>query len=132
MEKIYSSEEEFLRDYNPNDFDAIKTIIGDRNIILLEDNCESMGAEYNGKQAGTFGIMGTFFTVILCILLFSVNSIEPKVLYVHTNLEFYFLTVKKEVINSSLTTKTKGKRKNSFCPFFLQKRRFFRPWKAAF
>ena len=47
---------------NPNDFDAIKTIIGDRNIILLEDNCESMGAEYKGKQAGTFGIMGTFST----------------------------------------------------------------------
>lgn len=47
---------------NPNDFDAIKTIIGDRNIILLENNCESMGAEYNGKQAGTFGIMGTFST----------------------------------------------------------------------
>lgn len=47
---------------NPNDFDAIKTIIGDRNIILLEDNCESMGAEYNGKQAGAFGIMGTFST----------------------------------------------------------------------
>lgn len=47
---------------NPNDFNAIKTIIGDRNIILLEDNCESMGAEYNGKQAGTFGIMGTFST----------------------------------------------------------------------
>lgn len=47
---------------NPNDFDAIKTIIGDRNIILLEDNCESMGAEYSGKQAGTFGIMGTFST----------------------------------------------------------------------
>ena len=47
---------------NPNDFDAIKTIIGDRNIILLEDNCESMGAEYNGKQAGTFGVMGTFST----------------------------------------------------------------------
>lgn len=47
---------------NPNDFNAIKAIIGDRNIILLEDNCESMGAEYNGKQAGTFGIMGTFST----------------------------------------------------------------------
>lgn len=47
---------------NPNDFNAIKTIIEDRNIILLEDNCESMGAEYNGKQAGTFGIMGTFST----------------------------------------------------------------------
>lgn len=47
---------------NPNDFDAIKAIIGTRDILLLEDNCESMGAEYKGKQAGTFGIMGTFST----------------------------------------------------------------------
>lgn len=47
---------------NPNDFDVIKGIIGNRDIILLEDNCESMGAEYKGKQAGTFGIMGTFST----------------------------------------------------------------------
>ena len=47
---------------NPNDFDAIKEIIGGRDIILLEDNCESMGAEYKGKQAGTFGVMGTFST----------------------------------------------------------------------
>lgn len=47
---------------NPNDFDAIKDMIKDKDIILIEDNCESMGAEYKGKQAGTFGIMGTFST----------------------------------------------------------------------
>lgn len=47
---------------NPNDFDGIKDIVKDKNIVLLEDNCESMGAEYKGKQAGTFGIMGTFST----------------------------------------------------------------------
>ena len=47
---------------NPNDFDSIKSIIGNRDIIMIEDNCESMGAEYKGKQAGTFGIMGTFST----------------------------------------------------------------------
>ncbi len=47
---------------NPNDFDSIKNLIAGKDIILLEDNCESMGAEYNGKQAGTFGIMGTFST----------------------------------------------------------------------
>jgi len=45
---------------NPNDFDTIKNIIGDRDIILMEDNCESMGAEYKGKQAGTFGLVGTY------------------------------------------------------------------------
>lgn len=47
---------------NPNDFDAIKDMIKDKDIVLLEDNCESMGAEYKGKQAGTFGVMGTFST----------------------------------------------------------------------
>lgn len=47
---------------NPNDFDAIKEIIGDKDIILMEDNCESMGAEFKGKQAGTFGLVGTFST----------------------------------------------------------------------
>lgn len=45
---------------NPNSFDEINNIIGDRNIILLEDNCESMGATYKGIQAGNFGLMGTF------------------------------------------------------------------------
>jgi len=47
---------------NPNDFDAIKSIIGSRDIFLLEDNCESMGATYQGRQAGTFGVMGSFST----------------------------------------------------------------------
>jgi len=47
---------------NPNDFDKINTIIEDKDILLIEDNCESMGATFNGQQAGTFGIMGTFST----------------------------------------------------------------------
>lgn len=45
---------------NPNDFDAVRNIIGKRDIILLEDNCESMGATFDGRQAGTFGVMGSF------------------------------------------------------------------------
>lgn len=47
---------------NPNDFDAINKIIEGKDIILLEDNCESMGAEFKEKQTGTFGLMGTFST----------------------------------------------------------------------
>ena len=43
---------------NPLDFDELNDIIGDR--VLLEDNCESMGAKYKGKSAGSFGLMGTF------------------------------------------------------------------------
>lgn len=45
---------------NPNDFDRIQKIIHGRDITLLEDNCESLGATLNGKQAGTFGVMGTY------------------------------------------------------------------------
>jgi len=45
---------------NPNNFKEILRIIGERDIILLEDNCESMGAKFNGKYCGTFGLMGTY------------------------------------------------------------------------
>jgi dTDP-4-amino-4,6-dideoxygalactose transaminase len=45
---------------NPNNFSDINKIIKDKDIILLEDNCESLGATYEGKQAGTFGVMGTY------------------------------------------------------------------------
>jgi len=45
---------------NPNDFTEINRIINQRKIILLEDNCESLGAEYNDQKAGSIGLMGTF------------------------------------------------------------------------
>ena len=45
---------------NSNDFDAIFEMIDKKDIVLIEDNCESMGAKYNGKYTGTFGVMGSF------------------------------------------------------------------------
>ena len=45
---------------NPNDFNRINEIIDGRDIVLMEDNCESMGAKFEGKKAGTFGVMGGF------------------------------------------------------------------------
>jgi len=45
---------------NPNDFDRIKHITGERDIVLVEDNCEALGARYNAKMTGTFGVMGSF------------------------------------------------------------------------
>lgn len=45
---------------NPNDFGQVQKLIQGKNIELIEDNCESMGATFNNKQAGTFGNMGTF------------------------------------------------------------------------
>ena len=47
---------------NPNNFDTINKIIKNKNIFIFEDNCESLGAEYKGKQTGTFGVIGTFST----------------------------------------------------------------------
>lgn len=45
---------------NPNDFAKINEIVAGRNIRLIEDNCEAMGAEFNGRKTGTFGLMGSF------------------------------------------------------------------------
>lgn len=45
---------------NPNDFKRIQQLTAGKNILLLEDNCESMGATFEGKPAGTFGLMGTY------------------------------------------------------------------------
>lgn len=45
---------------NPNEFDRIDKIIGDREILLIEDNCESLGATFLGQQTGTFGIAGSY------------------------------------------------------------------------
>jgi CDP-4-dehydro-6-deoxyglucose reductase, E1 len=45
---------------NPNDFDRLQAFCDERGLILIEDNCESLGATFNGRQAGTFGQMGTY------------------------------------------------------------------------
>lgn len=45
---------------NPNDFARMRSIAKQRNVRIIEDNCESMGASLNRKMAGTFGVMGSF------------------------------------------------------------------------
>ena len=44
---------------NSNEFQEINKMIEKKNIILLEDNCEALGAKYKGRFTGTFGLMGT-------------------------------------------------------------------------
>lgn len=43
-----------------DDIDAIKEICDERNILLVEDNCESLGTVYKGQKLGNFGIASTF------------------------------------------------------------------------
>ncbi|KMP12507.1 pyridoxamine 5-phosphate oxidase [Candidatus Nitromaritima sp. SCGC AAA799-C22] len=47
---------------NPCSLDVIREFCDKHGLYLFEDNCESMGAELNGKLCGTFGDIGTFST----------------------------------------------------------------------
>lgn len=47
---------------NPNNFKDLIKICKKYDLILIEDNCESMGAKFNNKYCGTFGVLGTFST----------------------------------------------------------------------
>jgi CDP-4-dehydro-6-deoxyglucose reductase, E1 len=47
---------------NPCDMDSIMKICDDFNLQLIEDNCESLGAYYDGKLLGSFGRIGTYST----------------------------------------------------------------------
>lgn len=47
---------------NPCKFDEIVNVCEENDIILFEDNCESMGAKFDGKFTGTFGLVNTFST----------------------------------------------------------------------
>lgn len=51
---------------NPNDFRGFP-----RRAQILEDNCESLGAEYAGRRTGSFGVMAghsTFFSHHICTM----------------------------------------------------------------
>jgi CDP-4-dehydro-6-deoxyglucose reductase, E1 len=44
----------------PNKMDEIMAICSERDIVLLEDSCESLGSEYRGVKTGNFGQMSSF------------------------------------------------------------------------
>ena len=43
-----------------DNIEEIASICKRKNILLLEDNCESLGSEFNGKKLGNFGLASTF------------------------------------------------------------------------
>ena len=43
-----------------DDVDEIKKICREQKIILIEDNCESLGTVYKGQKLGNFGFASTF------------------------------------------------------------------------
>lgn len=45
---------------NPVDYARLRDIAARHDLVILEDNCESLGATFEGEFAGAFGLMGTF------------------------------------------------------------------------
>ncbi len=45
---------------NPCEFNNLRKICKKYNLLLIEDNCESLGARYKGRLTGTFGEISTF------------------------------------------------------------------------
>lgn len=44
---------------NPNEMDIIVAFCKKHNLLLIEDNCDALGSEYDGKRTGSFGILAT-------------------------------------------------------------------------
>ncbi len=44
---------------NPNEMDAIMDIAKKFNLHVIEDNCDALGSEYDGKKTGSFGVLAT-------------------------------------------------------------------------
>ena len=69
---------------NSNEFNSIKDICKNKNIIFAEDNCESMGAMYEGQKLGTMGLFGTYSTFYshhLCTMEGGVVVTDDEILY---------------------------------------------------
>ncbi len=64
LEKTVSAKTKLLMTVNllgnPNDFSVIKRLCKTHGVEMIEDNCESLGARFEGRQTGTFGTMGSY------------------------------------------------------------------------
>jgi len=47
---------------NPCDLAALRDLASENGLVLLEDNCESLGAKQNNQFTGTYGLGGSFST----------------------------------------------------------------------
>lgn len=81
LKKAYTGEELILAVNilgNPNSFREFPSL------IVLEDNCESMGAEYAGMKTGNFGLMSshsTFFSHHMCTMEGGVITTDDEYFY---------------------------------------------------
>ena len=56
---------------NPAELNQLRKLCEEHELVLIEDNCESLGAELDGEKAGSFGLAGTysfFFSHHICTM----------------------------------------------------------------
>ena len=67
---------------NPANLVELRNIAAEHKILLIEDNCESLGAEIQNQKTGSFGIAGShsfFFSHHICTMeggMVTTNSLE--------------------------------------------------------
>src|ERR1017187_1971853 len=44
---------------NPFNLEAVMEVVAKHDLYLIEDNCDALGATYNGRKTGSFGSMAT-------------------------------------------------------------------------
>jgi CDP-4-dehydro-6-deoxyglucose reductase, E1 len=69
---------------NPCDFTALREICERHNLFLIEDNCESLGADYNGEKTGSIGLAGThsfFYSHHICTMEGGMVTTNDRKLY---------------------------------------------------
>lgn len=69
---------------NPNDYHKISEVCKKHELILIEDNCESLGGQYNNKELGTLGLLGTYSTFYshhICTMEGGVTVTDDEELY---------------------------------------------------
>lgn len=45
---------------NPLDYTQVENFADEFNLVVVEDNCEALGASFEGRQSGTLGLVGTY------------------------------------------------------------------------
>lgn len=56
---------------NPCAFDELREICQKHDLLLIEDNCESLGAQFKGEKTGSIGVCGShsfFFSHHMCTM----------------------------------------------------------------
>ena len=72
-----------------DDLDVIANICLDKDIILIEDNCESLGSKFKGKKLGNFGIASTCSTFVG----HHISTIEGGLVFTNDEQLFHYISM---------------------------------------